>query len=119
MVLHRFSRPKRRGGIALLAAILSVVILGMVAFAVDTSWIVLTRSELQNVADSAALAGAGQLMTGYVQYNLGGQNANEQEGLIYAAIASAKAAAKQLAAYNSAGGVSALVLNDADIQVGF
>src|SRR5580704_15054473 len=101
MVLHRFSRPKRRGGIALLAAILSTFMIGMVAFAVDTSWIVLTRSELQNAADSAALAGAGQLMSPFVLYNVAGQTSNVKATILTGAIASAKTVAKQFAGYNA------------------
>ena len=113
---HRFA--KRVGAITPLAALLCAFLLGMVAFAVDTSWIVLTRSELQNAADSAALAGAGQLMTGYVQYNLPNQTSGQKTALINSAITKAKAAATQYAAYHTAGGVANLALNDADIQVG-
>ena len=40
-------------------------------------WIVLVQSDLQNAADSAALAGAGQLMNGFVSYNLPNQTANQ------------------------------------------
>jgi Flp pilus assembly protein TadG len=119
MSLHSSLRQQRRGTIAPLAAILSVFIVAMVAFSVDTSWIVLTRSELQNAADSAALAGAGQLMDGYVLYNLPNQTASTKVTIINSAISSAQVAAKQYAGYNAAGGVTNLVLNDADIQVGF
>ncbi len=119
MTVRRTRTHRRSGGLIPLAAALSVVILGMVAFAVDTSWIVLTRSELQNAADSAALAGAGQLMNGYVQYNLPNQTLLQQTVILNSAISSAKAAAKQYAGLNKAGGVSPLTLLDADIQVGF
>ncbi len=110
---------RRRGAIAPLAAILLVFLVGMVAFAVDTSWIALTRSELQNTADAAALAGAGQLMKGYVQYNLPKQSGTQKSSILTAAMASAKASAREFAAYNTAGSVGPLVLNDADIEFGF
>src|SRR5262249_40377443 len=49
-----------RGAVAPLAALLMIVMLAMVAFAVDIGYIVLARSEAQNAADSAAMAGLGQ-----------------------------------------------------------
>jgi Flp pilus assembly protein TadG len=55
---------KRQGAIAPLAAVLAVFLIGMVAFAVDIGWIVLSKTNLQNTADSAALAGADPLMNG-------------------------------------------------------
>src|SRR5205807_709981 len=48
----------RRGAMAPLMAILVVPLLGMMAFSVDLGWIMKTQAELQNIADSAALAGA-------------------------------------------------------------
>lgn len=48
--------PQRRGVITVLAAILSIVVLGMVAFAVDIGYILSAKEELQRSADSAALA---------------------------------------------------------------
>ena len=64
---------RRRGAVTVLVALLTVPFLGMVAFAVDIAWIVQSRSDLQNAADAAALAGAEQLMNGFVQYSLPGQ----------------------------------------------
>lgn len=54
-------RTIRRGIIAPLAAILIVVLLGMIAFAVDIGYITMARSEAQNAADSAAMAGVTKL----------------------------------------------------------
>ena len=109
---------RRRGGIAPLTALLLIPLLGLVAFAVDMGWIVLTQSDLQNTADSAALAAAGQMMNGYVQYNLPNQGAN-QPTILNTAEAGARASAKQFAGLNAAGGVSSLTLMDGDIQFGF
>ena len=53
----------RRGAIAVLAAILSVFMVGMIAFAVDFGYLSLVRTQLQATADSAALAGAGTMNT--------------------------------------------------------
>ena len=108
----------RRAGIAPLTALLLIPLLGLVAFAVDMGWIVLVQSDLQNAADSAALAGAGQLMNGFVSYNLPNQT-NNQPTILSTAESSAKASAKQFAGLNAAGGVSSLTLLDSDIQFGF
>ncbi len=111
-------RGGRRGGVAPLTALLLIPLLGLVAFAVDMGWIVLTQSDLQNAADSAALAAAGQLMNGYVMYNLPNQSAN-QLSILNTAEAGATASAKQFAGLNAAGGVSSLTLLNSDIQFGF
>jgi hypothetical protein len=50
-----------RGAIAVLAAILLVMLLAMVAFAVDLGYIAHAQTELQRSADAAALAAAAQL----------------------------------------------------------
>jgi Flp pilus assembly protein TadG len=49
---------KRRGSIAVLAAVFMVVMLGMIAFAVDIGYLSLAKTQLQASADSAALAAA-------------------------------------------------------------
>ena len=108
----------RRAGIAPLTALLLIPLLGMVAFAVDMGWIVLVQSDLQNAADSAALAGAGQLMNGFVSYHLPNQTKN-QPGILSTAESAAKSSAKKFAGLNAAGGVSSLTLLDSDIQFGF
>jgi Flp pilus assembly protein TadG len=101
-----------------------IVLIGMVAFAVDTGYVVLTRTELQSAADAAALAGADPLMNAYVQYQVAGQNPQNakngyQTTILNNAMASARTLAKQFAAKNGAGGVSSLILNDSDIEFGF
>jgi Mg-chelatase subunit ChlD len=78
-----------------LAALLMVVILGLVAFAVDIGYIVLVRTELQAAADSAALAGAANM-------------ANPADAIEMA---------KRFAAQNTAGRRN-VQLADADIEFG-
>jgi Flp pilus assembly protein TadG len=107
----------RRGAVAPLIAFMVVPFVGMVAFALDIAWIVQSRSDLQSAADAAALAGAEQLMNGFVQYNLPGQTLKST--ILSTAETSAKTYAKNFASYNTAGGVSSLTLNDADIEFGF
>jgi hypothetical protein len=113
------NRTNRPGAIAPLTCLLGVFLLGMVAFAVDLSWMALSESELQNAADSAALAGANKLGDNFVLFSLPNQSAGNKTTLISGAITSAKTSAKAFAALNSAGGVSNLTLLDSDIDVGF
>jgi Flp pilus assembly protein TadG len=123
-MIRQQRQAQRRGVIAPFAGFLLVVLVGMVAFAVDTGWIVLARTELQAAADAAALAGADPLMDAYVQYQLAGLNpGNAQNGyqstILTNAMTSARAKAKLFATYNGAGGVSSLTLNDSDIEFGY
>ena len=115
--IRRAFISRRRGVVTVLVALLTIPFLGMVAFAVDIAWIVQSRSDLQNAADSAALAGAEQLMNGFVLYSLPGQT--QQSTIVTTSETSAKTYAKNFAGYNTAGGVQSLALNDADIQFGF
>ena len=55
-------QTRRRGTIAVLTAVMLVMLLGMVAFAVDIGYLLLARTELQRSADSAALAAAWELI---------------------------------------------------------
>ena len=48
---------KRRGAVAPFTAVLAMVLVGMVAFAVDLAWVVVTQNHLQSSVDAAALAG--------------------------------------------------------------
>jgi Flp pilus assembly protein TadG len=49
-------RQTRQGAIAILAAILSIVLIGMVAFSVDIGYVLSAKEELQRTADASALA---------------------------------------------------------------
>jgi Flp pilus assembly protein TadG len=86
----------RRGSILVLSAFLMVIMLGMIAFAVDLGAMMLTRTQLQVAADSAAMASGAVL-------GVPGQDA--------------VATAKQFAAYHRAGG-AAVSLASSDIQNG-
>ena len=55
---HDSNKRSRRGVTLVLAAFLMVLMLGMVAFAVDCGYMVLVRSQLQGAADAAAMAAA-------------------------------------------------------------
>jgi Flp pilus assembly protein TadG len=119
-VIHsRLHAGARQGAIAPLTAILLIPLLGMVAFAVDLGWISLTQSDLQNAADSAALAAAGQLTDGFVQYNLPTQSTLQKNAILTASEAQARTYAKNFAGYNAAGGTALASVPDADVTFGF
>lgn len=67
MKRFRTRRPTRRGATLVLVALLIAFIVGMCAFAIDLGYIMLVRTELQNAADSAALAGAGAMVQGQAE----------------------------------------------------
>jgi len=54
--IRRLRPADRRGAISVLAAFLAVVLLAMVAFSVDTGYILSNKQELQRTADAAAMA---------------------------------------------------------------
>ena len=65
----------QRGVTAVVVAIVIAVLLGFVALAVDIGYVAATKNELQNVADSAALAGAGLLGQIYLNMSMTQQQA--------------------------------------------
>lgn len=103
------SRSSRRGTIIVLAAVLMVVMLGVIAFAVDIGRIVTVRSELQTVADSAALAGVSQLLD---------RDALRGSPNPSARISAARAEAGRYANMNRAGGAWIDLTSNSDNAVG-
>ncbi len=61
-MLRKFCRQER-GAVAPISAVYIIVAMGILALAIDLGHIFLVKSELQRVADSAALAGALRFMT--------------------------------------------------------
>jgi Flp pilus assembly protein TadG len=96
-----------------------VFLLGMAAFAVDVGYAVYVKSQLQNAADAAALAGAAELMQPYVPYSLPLQSAGQKAQILQSAMANAQNRAVALAALNSAGDVASLAVGEDDIVCGF
>lgn len=113
----RLRRHPRSGSVLVLAALLLIPLTAMVAFAVDIGWIALTKAELQDAADAAALAGADQLINGFVQFNSPAQSNKNQ--ILSQSKQLATAAAQQYASYNGTRGVSSLKLNSDDVEFGF
>lgn len=95
MTVYQLPGQPRRGIMAVLTAILLVVLLGCVAFAVDLGYIIAARAQMQNTADAAALAGASQLLDPSI---LGGTAT--QSTAINTAMTNVRAQAKAFALVN-------------------
>jgi len=109
--LHTKHSP-RRGAIVVLAAILLIVFLAIVAFAVDLGYVVMVQRQLQSAADAAALAGASQLLVPQMPGMV------NPTATARAAAVNAAAEATEFCNLNEAGNVS-LDLPDADVVVGY
>jgi Flp pilus assembly protein TadG len=107
----------RRGAVIPLTAILLIPLIGMLAFAIDTGYIVMSKAELQNAADAAALAAAERMSTYYVQYYLPSAN---QSTVLANAKCDAKALASTYASFHKAGGTTSVVLDTTnDVEFGY
>jgi hypothetical protein len=91
----------RRGTIAVLAAIMMTVLLGMAAFSVDLGYILTARTDLQATADAAALAAVRELLP-------------DTYGSQYLSIPRARQRVREYANNNIPG----LQIPDADIEIG-
>ena len=92
----------RRGTIAILAAIMMAMLMGMAAFSVDFGYILIARTDLQAAADAAALAAARELLP-------------DAYGSQYHSILATRASVRQYANINSREGFQ---IPDADIEIG-
>lgn len=102
---HRLQSESRRGVILVLSTLLVIAGFGMVALAVDVGWMILTQAQLQNAADSAALAAVLELKAA-------------DEGLTQAELRSnAIEEAQKAAALNQAAGRD-VILDPAEISLG-
>lgn len=62
----RRSLSDRRGAVLVLASLLMVVIFAFTAFTIDVGYIAITKTELQNAADAAALGSCTELANGEI-----------------------------------------------------
>src|ERR1041384_1382581 len=99
MKRKNMQRQTRRGAISVLAAIMAIVLVGMVAFSVDVGYVLSAKEELQRSADSSALATCWEYGTQL------GKGAS-----VSTATAAARATAAQYAALNRVTG-NAMALN--------
>lgn len=101
------------GAVAIIVALSLAMLLGFAALAIDVGYMYTTRNELQNVADAAALAGAGKLGSIYSAMDIvelqNYQLTNDEKTAIMQA-------AKDMAALNKAASEN-ITINDADITI--
>ena len=105
----------RRGVTAVIVAICLFMLIGFAALAIDVGYLYSTRNELQNVADAAALAGAGYLGSEYEKLSYSEQVAKTftREEVV--------SKVNEVAQKNNAAGVSILIRDaevDGDIIIG-
>jgi Flp pilus assembly protein TadG len=96
-----------RGATIVIVALALVVLIGIIALAVDIGYMYATRNELQNVADAAALAGAGYLGSVYASVTY-----SYQQSYSFARM-DVFDAADQVAKKNMAAGVNIAILDNA------
>jgi Flp pilus assembly protein TadG len=111
-VSSRHFRTQRRGAVVVLMAFMLMVLVAMLAFALDIGYICRVQTELQNAADAAALSGAHEAL------RAAARNDADTSVLANITIQSAQQAAQQIGSSNQAGGVE-LTLPTADIIVGY
>ena len=90
-------RHHRRGSISLAFLISLVVILGLIALAIDSTWTTHSYGELQLSCDAAALAAAGELVDEHRLYPLAGEPATRDRLFAAAQTAQRVAAANPVA----------------------
>jgi hypothetical protein len=103
----------KNGVIAVWVAIMAACLIGFLALAVDVGYMYVTRNELQNIADAAALAGCGELGRKYLELGFSGQEGYD----VSSDAGDIKKAAKDVAILNIAAGVG-IKIEDPDIIIG-
>jgi len=107
-----FEKVKNQAGVsAVIVAIVLTMLIGFTALAVDVGFMYVTKNELQNVADAAALAGAGYLGSIYKGLSYDEQQTHEFSRSDIVGVAQQVALKNQAAKMN-------IVINDADVTIG-
>jgi Flp pilus assembly protein TadG len=99
----------RRGNVLILTAVLMIVMMGFLAFAIDLGYMFTVRTELQRSADAAAIAAAWELLD---------ESTRVADGDLSHAASEARTSAESFAAQNPAGNMAPL-LGQSDVTVGF
>ena len=107
-----FEKVRNQAGVsAVIVAIVLTMLIGFTALAVDVGYMYVTRNELQNVSDGAALAGAGYLGSTYA-----GLSYEEQQTHVFSR-AAIVGIAQQVALKNQAAGIY-IDINGTDVIIG-
>lgn len=105
------TRKKDRGAVALIVGIAMLILLGFAALAVDIGYVMVTRNELQNTADAAALAATRQLGVLY-------EGLTYQDQLAYVCDPAAIIPVAQETAQSNRAGGRNIAVNSADVTIG-
>jgi Flp pilus assembly protein TadG len=108
---HRSQHKKQQGAVIPLVAVLMVVLLGFVALAIDIGYLVVTRNELQNVADASALAAGRKLGSIY-------QGMTYEEQQAYVCDPAPIIAVAQEVGLSNVAATESITINSADIEIG-
>jgi hypothetical protein len=112
---YRRSRRKLRSQKGMTAVIMAVsltMLIGFAAMAVDVGYVMLTKNELQNIADATALWGARLVGNDYQLLDYAAQQAYVCDpGQIIPAI-------QEVALNNYAGGMDGITINAGDVRIG-
>ncbi len=112
-LVKSFYVKNERGVVAIIIALSMVVFISLAALSIDIGYALATRNQLQNVADSAALAAAGELGNIYT-----GMSYSDQQGGVTSAQQSLiVTTAQQTALMNQAGG-KYIGINNSDVIIG-
>jgi Flp pilus assembly protein TadG len=103
----------QRGVSVILVALLLTLMTGLVALAVDEGWRWVSKNQLQNIADAAALAGAGRVGE---DYRLLATAAAQQAYVCDAQ--TVISVVQDVASKNSAGGQHGITINPGDVVIG-
>ena len=110
MFCQKSYRKGNRGAVIVVVAIVMIVLLGIAALAVDIGYVAVTKNELQNIADAAALAGARELSRQYPEDYVAQQAFIADRTLVLAII-------QDVASKNRAANM-AISINPADVVIG-
>lgn len=101
-----------RGSVTVIVGISLTMFIGFAALAVDIGYLMVTRNELQNVADASALAG-----TGWLGNNYDGMTFQQQQDFVVDREIIV-GVVNGVALQNRAGGAN-ISINDADVVIGY
>lgn len=107
---HRHSTHCRRGVSAVLVVVTLTMLMGFAALTVDLGVMYNTRADLQRTADSAALSGAMALMD---------NDRLKGAAQLYSTISDARTETSNYAGQNEVYGLTAPVLNNSDVGIGY
>ncbi len=110
-LVKSFYGKNERGAVLIIIVVSMVAFIGLTALAIDIGYALVTRNELQNVADSAALAAARVIGHTYETMPFA------QQQIYVANPSTIIPIAQQVAAANTAGGKS-ISINDSDVIIG-